>query len=235
MNQTKEQAAIAFVTEYQRRKGLTADGWAGEKTWESLTGPSITFDFAAFFNALRKEFGSLRQSQVDGCNTLLSALKGWPVSWTAYGLATAYHETAHTMHPIKERGGEAYFKRMYDIMGDRPAKARELGNVKPGDGARYAGRGYVQLTGRANYAQYGLADNPDDAMKPDVAAGVLRDGMEKGRFTGKAMKDYLEVPFVQRPNDYIGARKIINGTDKAKMIADYAIKFEKALKAGGWR
>lgn len=228
MNQTKEQAAISFVIEYQRRKGLTADGWAGEKTWESLTGQAIAFDLAAFFDTMRKEFGSLSTSQVSGSEALIAALGDWPVSWIAYALATAKHETADTMQPIKERGGEAYFKRMYDIMGERPAKARELGNVKPGDGARYAGRGYVQLTGRANYAQYGLADNPDDAMKPEIAARVLKDGMEKGRFTGKSLKDYL-------PGDYIGARRIINGTDKAQMIADYAIKFEKALKAGGMK
>lgn len=228
MNQTKEQAAIAFVTEFQRRNGLTADGWAGDKTWAALGVVPTEFDETAFFAKLRTEFGSLSQQMVDGCKTLMAALKGWPISWAAYGLATAYHETAHTMQPIKERGGEAYFKRMYDIMGERPAKARELGNVKPGDGARYAGRGYVQLTGRANYAQYGLAENPDDAMKPEVAARVLKDGMEKGRFTGKSLKDYL-------PGDYIGARRVINGTDRAQMIADYAIKFEKALKSGGWR
>ena len=35
---TKAADNEAFVREYQRRKGLTADGWAGEKTWESLTG-----------------------------------------------------------------------------------------------------------------------------------------------------------------------------------------------------
>lgn len=225
---TKAADNEAFVREFQRRNGLTADGWAGEKTWAALGVSAYEFDEAAFFAKLRDEFGSLSQQMVDGCKTLITALGDWPVSWIAYALATAYHETAHTMQPIKERGGEAYFKRMYDIMGERPAKARELGNVKPGDGARYAGRGYVQLTGRANYAQYGLADNPDDAMKPEVAARVLKDGMEKGRFTGRSLKDYL-------PGDYIGARRIINGTDKAQMIADYAIKFEKALKAGGMR
>src|SRR3546814_6075636 len=42
---------------------------------------------------------------------------------------------------------------MYDIRGDRPAKARELGNLTPGDGAKYAGRGYVQLTGKSNYVK----------------------------------------------------------------------------------
>lgn len=235
MTQTKEQAAIAFVEAYQRRNGLKADGWAGNATFASLSGSSHGFDPEAFFAALRKEFGSLSKSQVDGVNTLLTALKGWPVSWTAYGMATAWHETHPTMQPIKERGGESYFRSMYDINGSRPAKARELGNLTPGDGAKYAGRGYVQLTGRTNYALYGLADKPDDAMKPEVAAMILRDGMEKGRFTGKAMKDYLEIPFINRPNDYVGARRIINGTDLAQKIADYAVKFERSLKAGGWK
>jgi len=51
------------------------------------------------------------------------------------------HETASTMQPIKEIGNAAYFKRMYDIEGARPAKARELGNIHPGDGAKFCGMG----------------------------------------------------------------------------------------------
>ena len=57
----------------------------------------------------------------------------------------------------------------------------DLGNTKPGDGALYKGRGYVQLTGRANYARYSqllglgsrLLDSPDDANDPDVSARML--------------------------------------------------------------
>ena len=183
-------------------------------------------DHAAFFTGVRKRFGKLDQSQVEGFNALLTALADWPVTWIAYALATAWHETARTMQPIKERGGEAYFKRMYDIRGDRPAKARELGNITPGDGARYAGRGYVQLTGKANYARYGLAQSPDDAIKPDVAAKILREGMEGGHFTGKSLSDYL-------PGDYVKARRIINGTDKAEDIAAYAVAFGAALREAG--
>lgn len=190
--------------------------------------PARPFDAAAFFAQVRTEFGSLNQGQVDGFNTLLAALKKWPVSWVAYALSTTWHETAATMLPIKEMGGNTYFKRMYDIEGDRPAKARELGNTRPGDGALYAGRGYVQLTGRLNYARYGLENRPDDAMKPDVAAMILKDGMEKGRFTGRKLADYL-------PGDYVNARRIINGLDKAQMLAGYAEKFERALRAGGWK
>lgn len=184
-------------------------------------------DPGAFFASLRGAFGPLNQAQVDGAEALLSAMAAWPPSWAAYGLATAWHETGRTLQPIMERGGPAYFRRMYDIEGDRPAKARELGNRLPGDGARFAGRGYVQITGRANYARYGIADDPDRALRPDVAAHIMVDGMEKGVFTGRKLADYL-------PGDYVNARRIINGTDKAEEIAGHARKFEAALAAGGW-
>lgn len=55
----------------------------------------------------------------------------------------------------------------------------DLGNVEPGDGQRYKGRGFIQLTGRANYANYGralgldLIGNPDLALEPVVAAHIM--------------------------------------------------------------
>lgn len=223
------------LNEYGAR--LAEDGLAGPSTNAALdtylppkaaNDDRPPFDPAAFFAGIRGAFGPLSQDQVDGFSAVLAALKGWDRTWVAYALATAWHETAKTMQPIKELGGPAYFTRMYDINGDRPAKARELGNLAAGDGARYAGRGYVQLTGKTNYARYGIADSPDDAMKPDVAAKILRDGMEAGRFTGKKLADYL-------PGDYFNARRIINGLDKAEAIATHAKGFEGALIAGGWK
>ena len=181
----------------------------------------------AFFTEVRVDHGPLKTGQVEGFNALLTAMDAWPVSWVAYGLATAWHETAATMQPIKEFGGPVYFKKKYDIQGQNPALAKRLGNTVPGDGAKYAGRGYVQLTGRANYARYGIDDTPDDALKADVAAHILVDGMSKGRFTGKKLADYL-------PGDYANARRIINGLDRAQHIAVLAEGFEQALTAGGW-
>lgn len=183
----------------------------------------------AFFLKVREKFGALTQGQVDGINALLQAMDRWPISWAAYGLATAYHETAATLKPIKEYGGEAYFRKMYDKDGDRPQVAKNLGNTQPGDGIKYAGRGYVQLTGRFNYTKYGIADNPDKALEPDCAAKIMVEGMAGGEFTGKKLSDYLD-----GQTDYVGARRVINGQDKAHMIAGYARDFETALQAGGW-
>ena len=196
---------------------------------------------AAFYARLRagKVLGPvLTQSEVDGCEAILAACVGWPVSWTAYALATAYHETAGTMQPIKERGGEAYFHRMYDIQGARPAKARELGNVTPGDGVRYAGRGFVQITGRSNFLRASrelgvdLVANPDLAMRPDVAAQIMRRGMQEGWFTGRSLATYL--PEVANAEQFRNARRIINALDKADLIAGHAMAFQAALQAGEW-
>lgn len=80
---------------------------------------------------------------------------------------------------LPESKRKAYCFKMYDIGGNRAYKARELGNLKPGDGFRYCGRGFVQITGRANYKTYGdklgvdLEGNPDLALDPEVAGAVL--------------------------------------------------------------
>lgn len=227
----------AFVRRVQSHLGVTPDGWAGRDTvraWEAKYAPQTTVnvkhrirDASMFFSSVRDNFGKLDQSQVDGFNTLLDVMTDWPITWTAYGLATAWAETAATMQPIHEYGGPAYFKRRYDIEGENPALARRLGNTNPGDGVRYAGRGYVQITGRDNYRRFGIEASPDLALRPEVAAEIMVTGMTKGSFTGKKLSDYL-------PGDYVNARRIINGTDNAAKIAGYAMKFEQALMEGGW-
>jgi putative chitinase len=194
----------------------------------------------AFFDACRAGVmgPTLEPGEVSGASAILDAMTGTHTSWCAYALATAWHETAHTMQPIKEYGGPRYFFRMYDPQGERPTLAKSNGNTRPGDGARYFGRGYVQLTWRANYARAGkrlgfdLENDPDLALRPDIAALIMRRGMEEAWFTGKGFSDYL--PDVASRGDFIKARRIINGSDKAEMIADYAVKFQSALMAGGW-
>ena len=127
------------------------------------------------------------------------------------------------MQPIMERGGPKYLSK-YEP-GTKLGKA--LGNTLPGDGVRFAGRGYVQLTGRRNYAkassQVGvdLLAHPENAMDPPIAAMIIVKGMSQGWFAGKKMADYT---------DYRNMRRVVNGTDCAAKIAAYADKFEAALK-----
>jgi putative chitinase len=211
-------------------------------------------DPAAFFRVVRPLLvagdGEVDQHEVDGCNAILAACgdAGWPIGDAAYGLGTAYHETAGTMQPVKEYGGTAYFTRMYDITGARPAKARELGNLSPGDGARYCGRGLPQLTGKANYAKANaklhalgilksgedLVATPDLAMRPDVAAAIMVYGMREGWFTGRDLDDDIPRVGLADYDDFLRSRDIINGTDKADKIAREAVEFQRGLQAGGW-
>ena len=194
-------------------------------------------DRHAFFDRIRQPLfdGTLRQSQVDGLNALLDGWErdhsGADCRWLAYALATAHHETGRTLHPIREKGGEAYLRRMYDITGERPALARRMGNTEPGDGVRYAGRGFVQLTWKNNYAAMSpivgidLVRFPDRALEIGPATEILFHGMIAGSFTGARLADYLH----DDEADWRGARRIVNGSDRAALIAGYARAYDAAL------
>jgi predicted chitinase len=90
-------------------------------------------------------------------------------------MAQSAHETMG-FNALVELGGKDYFKQ-YDPR-HNPDKARVLGNIKPGDGERFKGRGFLQITGRENYRQAGkalgipLEKRPELAERPDVAAKI---------------------------------------------------------------
>lgn len=188
-------------------------------------------------------------TEFKGCDSITRACATaqFPLSFTAYCLATAYLETNHQMVPVLEAywlsssARLSYYRRMYDPLGARPEVAKRLGNTQPGDGAKYPGEGYVELTGRANYAKAGdklgvdLINHPELALDPVVAAGVMVHGMSEGWFTGKRLVDYLPETGQASEEQFVPARKIINGTDRAADIAGYALNFQKACIAGKWR
>ena len=183
--------------------------------------------------------GKLSQEQVDGLNIILDTVNSSEFNVkdkriAAYILATSFWETGRTMQAVKEKTdktGEAYFFRMYDIKGSRPQVAKRLGNLYPGDGVKFAGRGQVQLTGRTNYFNMGnylkldLINNPDLLLDNKVSARVLVHGILKGSFTGVGINRYV----TNLKTDYVNARRIINGVDKANEIASIATQFEKAI------
>lgn len=197
-----------------------------------------------FFDAMRNGLlgPDLSEGEVSGCNALLEAMgeAGWPTTHVAYGLATAFHETAHTMQPIKEFGGPKYLFRMYDPQGERPLLAMRNGNTTTGDGVRYCGRGYVQITWKRNYERFAallgkpLIENPDLACDDAIAADILVLGMAKGLFTGVGLNSLPALGSKGGKAFYARSRRIINGMDCADLIAGYAVKFEAALAAGDW-
>jgi hypothetical protein len=177
-------------------------------------------DASAFFSKWREEFGTLSQNEVEGINALLAEMDGWPDKrWWAYVLATAWHETNSTMQPIPEIGR---------------GKGQPYGKPDPVTGEIYYGRGFVQLTWKENYARMGkalgldLVDKPNLALKAEIASEIMILGMEKGLFTGKGLSDYFDGD----TNDPVNARRIVNGTDKAKLIAGYHAKALAAVEAG---
>lgn len=90
-------------------------------------------------------------------------------------LAQVAHES-HDFQSMVEYGGSLDFRK-YDPK-YAPNKAKTLGNTTPGDGAKYKGRGYIQITGKYNYAKAGnalnidLVNNPKLAENPKYAAQI---------------------------------------------------------------
>ena len=91
-----------------------------------------------------------------------------------------------------------------------PSLHADLGNSQPGDGEKYKGRGFIQLTGKANYRQHGqaiglgkqLLDNPELANDPAIAAALLACFLKAKE---RPIKEALLA------GDLRGARRLVNG------------------------
>ena len=151
------------------------------------------------------------------------------IPYKAYILATAYWESARTMEPVRE------------TLADSDEKAiRRLNKHFAGKDKRdywsggYFGRGFVQLTHEGNYEKASnflgvdLKNAPEKALLPDIAATVLVRGMVEGWFTNYKLSDFVNEAGLL---DYVGARKVVNGTDRAARIAELAVEYERALLA----
>jgi predicted chitinase len=140
-------------------------------------------------------------------------------SQVAYVLASAHHESGMGAFMVEFASGDAYEGRA------------DLGNSHPGDGRRYKGRGYVQITGRRNYTLYtgllgvDLVTNPELATDPGTASRIVADGMANGRFTGHNLAAFG----TDGSYDFENARQIVNGHDRAAHIAGIARRYRTAM------
>ena len=151
-----------------------------------------------------EEVSEILECSLEDCKVylpgILSAMNKYDIldNMVLIGLLATIRIETGGFKPVHEWGGESYWKR-YEERAD-------LGNVNPGDGVKYHGRGYIQLTGRANYSTYGkklgvdLENNPDLAMDPEISAQVLA-----CYFQERGVAD------AARGGDWRRVRKLVNG------------------------
>jgi len=208
----------AAVLAFQRSEGLLADGIAGVRTLAALQGSA-----APPLASVLGQISTATVSQMFPHTPLLNIKRNLPFVLTALdeaqmhdrlmvltALSTIRAET-ESFAPVAE--GPSRYNTSPDPKGhafDLYDKRKDLGNTGPPDGAQFRGRGYVQLTGRANYASYGkkiglngqLIANPELASEPAIAAKLLAAFLkDKERRIKEALLDW----------DYAGARRLVNG------------------------
>ena len=172
-----------------------------------------------FYKEVRQLFGTLKRGQVDGTNVKIDYYDDnqdlVSLPQFAYILATIFHETGGKMQPVNEIGrgiGKPYGVKI--------------------NGRIYYGRGDIQITWIDNYRRVGisinqnLVDNPDLSLVPSISVEIAFKGMVLGWFTGRKLSDYIN----DKKTDFVNARRIINGMDRAVLIAMYADKFLRALE-----
>jgi hypothetical protein len=184
-----------------------------------------------FFTEIRPMFGGkLSQLQVDGLNAILEANETYRVGnkQFAYILATVHHETDKTFQPIEEYGkgkGKLYGT---NIKLDKKPYF-DTKNI-------FFGRGHTQNTWYENYKKltelaqkqgkdWDFFNNPNLLLQMQPSIWATFTAMQIGLYTGRKLSDYINT----QKCDYINARRIINGTDKAELIAGYANEFYNIL------
>lgn len=194
-----------------------------------------------FFDSVRLRLfdGAMKASQVQGLTAILNKWEAEAAAlddrWLAYMLATAHHETGRTMQPVREtfaasdaqaisRLNAAYASGVLTWVA-KPYWQRDA------DGKSWLGRGFVQLTHKANYRKLSdqtgidLTTDPTAAMSLDAALAVMFVGMRRGSFTTHKLADF----FSGATEKWKDARRIINGTERAELVASYAIKYYGAI------
>lgn len=193
-----------------------------------------------FFGTVRNNFGKLTQEKVNNYNFLLgkfeTGLFKLP-SQMGYMLATMKIETNDTFYPVVEgywiKKNRLQVLYNYYANHNRGALRTIFPNVEKDStgkiisfGLTYEGRGNVQCTHYDNYRKFGLEKTPDKALEPETAFMIMEKGMANGIFTGKTLQRYVN----EGATDYYSARKVINGLDRASLIAGYAKQFRTGIE-----
>jgi peptidoglycan hydrolase-like protein with peptidoglycan-binding domain len=212
------------VKTFQSQNNLPADGIVDQKTWAILTNQNVN----TYFPLRQKsnlEMAKVLIQSISNPTIKKYANQSIPIilqeaqkygitdkGQIAYILATAQHESRFGQWMVEFASGQNYEGR------------RDLGNLNLGDGARYKGRGFVQIIGRRNYTEWGqrlgidLVNHPDKVTDYTVAAKILVLAMGDGIFTSRRLSQYVN----ESIRDFYNARRVINGLDQASHIAGLA-------------
>lgn len=197
----------------------------------------MALDVPTFFAfARRAPFGGrLTQDQVSGCEALIAAFQrdgDGDDRKLANVLGQVFHETGGRMVPVRETFATSDAQAIRRL--DAAMTAGRLPQVsKPYWRDGWFGRGPIQVTHERNYRKVGaalgvdLVGNPGLLLDPIIGARSAVVGMMQGLFTGKKLADYFNTT-VDHPE---GARRIVNGTDKASLIAGYHRAFLDSIMA----
>lgn len=223
------------VKQFQRSNGLLVDGIAGADTWSALLQERVestrqhavmvgNFDVDKIVDSIA--FATIRASARESVPLILQECSDSGVAdkrHIAYILATAQHESHLGRLMVEQASGFKY----------EPTSrlSKDLGNKFKGDGPKFKGRGFVQITGRTNYSNWAerlsvdLVNHPEQAAEPTIAAKILVRGMRDGSYTGVGLSQFIK----DGKTDFVNARKIVNSLDRADEIAAIAQSFLKVL------
>ena len=148
------------VKEWQAKNGLTADGLVGEQTMAKMGLTVIKEDVVIPPSSFKLENlkGHIPESVIAQIPDTAAKFNITTPLRLAHFLAQCAHESGGFKFITEFASGSAYEGR------------KDLGNTQPGDGVRFKGRGFIQLTGRANYSKFSTFCNEDCVANPELVA-----------------------------------------------------------------
>ncbi|QDH83648.1 chitinase [Achromobacter phage Motura] len=202
LQRTGLEATLYAVDEMAKLQGRPA------ATGVAVTGTLGTGTYGAAVPQLSPNSDKSYPLKGDAKSRLDSVVRGM----NAAGMTDPNERAMFLAQLAHESGNFRYMREIWNPA-QVPAQGRyegrkDLGNLQPGDGFRFRGRGFIQVTGRTNYRQAGqyigidLEADPDLASDPDVAVKIALWYWRKAR---------PKIPQLAKAGDIRGVTKLING------------------------